>query len=222
MTTRPRPSEGALGSPGAGFVRTATRTAILSDIHGEPARLEVALDDARARGCGRVVCLGDMVANRVGDVAVARTLLERGAAAVLGNHDEGAQLTDQPAQAWLESLPKQVVEADVVYTHISPRATPTKILQPDDAWRVFKEVSHRLIFVGHAHKAYLFGERAESYGRVTSYEVDYGRPLQLDPTDRYVIGVGPITEPRDGVKAVRYGIYDPEQNTLEFRALPEP
>lgn len=36
-------------------------TAILSDLHGNTPALEVALDDARARGVRRFVCLGDVV-----------------------------------------------------------------------------------------------------------------------------------------------------------------
>ena len=36
-------------------------TAIISDLHGNTPALEVALDDARDRGVGRFVCLGDVV-----------------------------------------------------------------------------------------------------------------------------------------------------------------
>ena len=203
-------------------MRQGARIAILTDIHGDEQRLEVVLNDAQARRCERVVCLGDMVAGRPGDLAVVRALVARGALAVQGNHDASARLEDPEAQAWLEGLPTEIVETDTIYTHVSPREAPTKVLGPDEAWRVLREVRHRLVFVGHAHRAYLFGERAESYARVTTYEVDYGRPLRLDPHDRYVVGVGPVTEPRDGVEAIRYGIYDRDQGTLEFRALPSP
>ena len=50
----------------------AHRTALISDIHGHYAGLLAVLADARAAGCGRVLCLGDLVDGGNGDEAVVR------------------------------------------------------------------------------------------------------------------------------------------------------
>ncbi|MEZ6188335.1 MAG: hypothetical protein R3F62_25455 [Planctomycetota bacterium] len=96
------------------------------------------------------------------------------------------------------------------------------MLTGDDAWRIFREVTFRLTFVGHAHLSYVFGERSDRYGATTPHPFRFNQPFALDPSDRYVIGVGAVGYPRDGIQKIRYGIYDQAAETLEIRALDGP
>jgi len=200
-----------------------SRLAVLSDVHGNLPALERVLADAQGQGCDRVICLGDMVDGGEQNDEVVRALIAAEARVVLGNHDEFNELELAPdVQGFIGALPRRLVEGDVVYTHISPRDMPTKILSGADAWRVFREVSHRIVFVGHSHISFVFGERSLAYGQVTEHAFEFNTTCYLDPSDRYVISVGAVGYPRDGVRKIRYGIYDTAAESLEIRALDGP
>jgi len=53
----------------------AHQTALISDIHGHYAGLLAVLADARAAGCGRIVCLGDLVDEPISSSADAQRAL---------------------------------------------------------------------------------------------------------------------------------------------------
>lgn len=164
-----------------------------------------------------------MVDGGEGNDEVVRALMAEGATTVLGNHDEFNDLSlAGDVQAYIDALPETVIEGNVVYTHVSPRERVTKIRSPYDAWSVFEEVRHRLTFVGHAHISYIYGERCERSVSATEHEFEFNVPFELDPTDRYVIGVGAVGYPRDGLRRIRYGIYDQRADTIEIRALEGP
>jgi len=201
----------------------AHRTALISDIHGHYAGLLAVLADARAAGCGRVLCLGDLVDGGDGDEEVVRYIRDRGIQAVRGNHDEmhSRQLAGD-VEAYLRDLPEEVREGDVLYTHISPRRKKAKILDVFEAWNVFGETDARMIFVGHAHIPLLFGEWSERACQATEYRIDSNAPRVLDAGDRYIVCVGAVGYSRDGIAKPRYAIYDAEAGTVESRAVDVP
>lgn len=60
---------------------------ILSDAHGNPHALQVALDALKARGCDEIIFLGDAVAIGPQSKACLERLLKSGVTQLLGNHD---------------------------------------------------------------------------------------------------------------------------------------
>ena len=52
------------------------------------------------------------------------------------------------------------------------------------------------------------GESSEYPCTATDYEVIHDRPFPLDPADRYLVCVGAVGYPRDGIRKPRYCIYD--------------
>ena len=201
----------------------AHRTALISDIHGHYAGLLAVLDDAQAAGCGRVLCLGDLVDGGPGDEEVVRYVRDHGIPTVRGNHDETNSLTlAGDVQAYLDALPEEIREGDALYTHISPRRKKAKILDVYEAWNVFGETDARRIFVGHAHIPLLFGEWSDHSCQATEYPLASNAPLALDPSDRYIICVGAVGYSRDGIAKPRYAIYDAGAGTIESRAVDVP
>jgi predicted phosphodiesterase len=199
------------------------RTAIISDIHGNLAGMLAALRDAEGCGCGRVICLGDSVDGGPSDVEVVKELVRRGIATVRGNHDEAAQLPrGSPEAKFLDGLPLSIVEGDTVYTHITPRRGERKVRDRYEAWNVFDETAQRVAFIGHVHIPLIFSHRGGSVGAARAEEFVYGRPLRLDSDDRYIVCVGAVGYGRDGVNAVRYGVYDPDARTVEIRRVDAP
>ena len=201
----------------------AHRIAIVSDIHGHFDGLMAALADAHGVGCGRVLCLGDLVDGGEENDQVVRYVRDHDIPTVRGNHDENNAL-DLAADvcAYLEALPEEIREGDVLYTHISPRSKKAKIIDECEAWNAFDETDARLVFVGHAHIPMLYGERCSHSCQATEYAVIINTPFALDPEDRYIVCVGAIGYGRDGIHKPRYVIYDSEAGTVESRTVDVP
>ncbi len=199
------------------------RTALISDIHGHYVGLLAVLADARAAGCGRVLCLGDLVDGGPGDEEVVRYVRDHGILSVRGNHDEthGGTLAAD-VEEYLRGLPEEIREGAALYTHISPRRKKAKILDVYEAWNVFSETGARLVFVGHAHIPLLFGDWSGHACQATEYPLASNAPLVLDPQDRYIVCVGAVGYSRDGIAKPRYAIYDAEAGTVESRAVDVP
>jgi predicted phosphodiesterase len=198
------------------------RTAIISDIHGNHAGLLAALDDIARQGCDRIVCLGDLVEGGPADDAVVEEIRSRQIPCVRGNHDENSDVVLADAsRAFLAALPARFVEGDVLYVHISPRAVARKLNHEVEAWNVFDETAFRLVFVGHVHVPYVFGQRSAVHGQATRHAFEYNRPFALEG-DRYIVSVGSIGYGRDRVGKIRYAIHDRASDTVELRAIEGP
>ena len=201
----------------------AHRTALISDIHGHYAGLLATLADAQAAGCDRILCLGDLVDGGPGDEEVVRLIRDNSIPTVRGNHDETNSLTlAGDVRAFLEEMPEEIREGDILYTHISPRRKKAKILDMYEAWNVFGETDARMVFVGHAHIPLLFGEWSGHACQAAEYALASNAPLVLDPQDRYIVCVGAVGYSRDGIAKPRYAVYDAEAGTVESRAVDVP
>lgn len=196
------------------------KVAIISDIHGNLPGLQAAMADVEACGCNQIVCLGDLVDGGDYNSEVVQFMRDNHIACVRGNHDEYNDLNlPNDIQGFLNTLPIEIVESDIVYTHISPRLKKHKIDHPVEAWNVFDETAYRLCFIGHVHLPLIFGERCDEFGSSTAYDFDYEQPFYLDDQDRYVISVGSLGYGRDIVPKLRYVIYNKTENSVEFRAV---
>lgn len=195
------------------------RTAIISDIHGNLEALSQTLLDLQSRNVDRILCLGDLVEGGLYDAEVIEQIQSLRIPTVQGNHDViNNCCLSAGHQDWLNQLPEQIIEKDVIFTHISPRHCRQKISNPIEAWNVFNEMNQRLCFIGHLHFPILYGERCEFFAESTDYAVDAGiYPLHID--DRYVVCFGALGYPRGGGPFIRYGIYDDRNNALEFIKL---
>jgi predicted phosphodiesterase len=63
------------------------RLAVISDIHGNVAALEAALDDIARRGITDIICLGDCASGMCWPGETTRLLMDRNIPTIRGNHD---------------------------------------------------------------------------------------------------------------------------------------
>lgn len=197
-----------------------SRIAIITDIHGNLEGLDAVRRDVEEIGCDRLICLGDLVDGGSFDNEVARVIRDLGIPCVRGNHDENEALDlDADVRDYLSSLPESIEEDGVLYTHISPRECRRKIVDAYEAWNVFDDCRARLIFVGHAHIPLIFGERSPHSASASEHAFVYHEPFALDPEDRYIVCVGAIGYPRDGVRYPRYAVFDRATYTVEMRIV---
>ena len=195
------------------------RTALISDIHGNLDGLTAVLADCEQRCCDRVLCLGDLVDGGPKSIEVVALFQARHFLCVQGNHDEYPNAGLPPdIEAYLQSLPKTIVEGSVIYTHTSPRGKQAKISDPIEAWNVFEETDWTRIFVGDVHVPLLFGRQCSAKVSATSYPIPYGQEFMLDADDRYIVCPGAVGYSRDGYRQLRYAVYDDVRDSITFYA----
>jgi predicted phosphodiesterase len=201
------------------------RIAIISDIHGNLPGLERVLEDIDARACDRIVCLGDLVDGGEHENEVVDEIRRRKIPTVRGNHDEGGGWRTTPERrAFLAGLPQYLAEGEVLYAHISPRpANKRKIADKFEASNAFDEwKTRRLAFVGHAHVPRIFGEESPRPFEALEHPVRHNRAFKLRAGERYIVCVGAVGYPRDGIRKLRYAIFDDELDLVEARAIDGP
>ncbi len=216
-------------------------TAFLTDIHGNREALEACLAHVHRRGFDRIVFLGDYVGYGADPGFVVDTVMasmERGAIALLGNHDAAAagapeHMNDDAMRAiewtrrqltsgqrnFLERLPLTVEEDDRLFVHASAHepAQWDYLLDADAAMRSFGATDARLTFCGHIHVPVLYHLAAN--GRLAGFEPQPGAPIPLSP-GRFTAVIGAVGQPRDSNPDACYAVHDDDADTLTYVRVP--
>lgn len=222
-----------------------TRTAILSDIHGNLNALESVLRDVDSQRVDRIVCLGDVVGYGPDPCACLDRAFDF-ELCVLGNHDssalfdpEGFNAAAEQAIFWtreqLESdddgseasrkrmeflcgLPRTVRDGDLLFVHGSPRGPTNEYVFPEDTQNLKKMEKLFSLVPG-----LCFQGHTHVPGIFTS-DLRFVRPSETGtgygvggPQQRMMINVGSVGQPRDGDPRSCYVIYDGE--CIEFRRV---
>ncbi len=115
--------------------------AVIADVHGNAWALDAVLADARERGAGTFLDLGDTLDGPLDPVGTADRLLALGALTVRGNHDR-MMVERDPSTAhgllrpehrdWLAALPAIAEHEDLVLVHGAPHDDGTMLLETMD------------------------------------------------------------------------------------------
>ncbi len=218
------------------------RIAALADIHANREALDAVLDAVAAEAPDRIVILGDVVGygpDPVHAVETVARLIDDGAPAVLGNHDQAVvedrrdMIQDaRDAIRWtrgqlapahldlLAALPLTVAEADRLYVHAGADA-PARwryIREAADAAPAFAATEARLILCGHTHVPALFYARPA--GQPVAFKPVDDVPAPLIATRRHLVVVGSVGQPRDGNPAACFALIDTEAGSVTMRRVP--
>jgi predicted phosphodiesterase len=187
--------------------------AIVSDIHGNLEAFEAALDLMQKQECEKILCLGDVIGYGNHDAA----------AAGLTSTDSFAMRAQISTEWTAKQLSKKQLEtiAEFPYTwntssifavHASPYEPKDwhYVLNTAYATEAFDCFTEFICFVGHSHVPALFSASRTKTGKIDEGEVE------LDPSDRYIVNVGSIGQPRDGDPRLSYAIYDSRRKTVEI------
>jgi diadenosine tetraphosphatase ApaH/serine/threonine PP2A family protein phosphatase len=217
------------------------RIALLADIHANREALEACLADVRRRGADRLVFLGDVVGYGADPEFAVDTVAEEvaaGAIALKGNHDAAiggpADMNDVAAaaiawtiprldaaqRAFLHGLPLTASEADRLYVHASAAAPErwSYVVDAACASRSFAATDKRVTFCGHVHIPALYSLAAT--GKLLGFEPVPGTPIPLLAQRRWLGVIGSVGQPRDGVPAAGYAIYDAPVGELTYLRVP--
>jgi predicted phosphodiesterase len=223
-----------------------TKTAIVSDIHGNLAALEAVMEDIDRQQVDRIVCLGDVIGYGPNPCECLDHVM-RFAMCILGNHDssalfdpEGFNVAAEQAIFWTRSqvecgsdgpdaslrrmkyiceLPRLVEEGCVLFVHGSPRGPTNEYVFPEDTQNL-KKMDKLFSLVSHL----CFQGHTHVPGVFTS-DLRFVRPIDAatgydvrDRGERLMINVGSVGQPRDGDPRSCYVLYD--QEIIQFRRVP--
>jgi predicted phosphodiesterase len=212
------------------------RIAILSDIHGNREAFEACLAHASRQRAERHVVLGDIVGYGADPgfcTDVTMRLVEAGAVAIKGNHDEALDLAapDMHAEAlaaiawtrtvlsdvqrrFLVGLPMSHREDDRLFVHASAREPGfwPYLREPRDAELSLGATDARLVVCGHTHLPAIFA--LQRSGICVPFRPATNEAVPLMPHRRWQVVVGSVGQPRDGSPLASYSILDLAQGSI--------
>jgi predicted phosphodiesterase len=214
------------------------RFLVLSDVHGNVDALERALEEAGRLRPDMIVSLGDVVGYGANPNECIGLIQEAASIRIGGNHDVAAagiidtdtfNRTAQRAIQWTaqEIHPKHrdaLNEYDTVrrygeciFAHASPLSPMDweYVYTINQANGIFEKTSEKYIFIGHTHVPAII-----EHNRVWGSKVVSGRFCPVDRESRYLINVGSIGQPRDGIAAASYALLDVHKGTITIRRVP--
>jgi diadenosine tetraphosphatase ApaH/serine/threonine PP2A family protein phosphatase len=216
--------------------------AIFADIHANRQAFRACLAQARDHGAERIALLGDYVgygADPDWTVTTVMDLVEKGAAAVLGNHDSAVSNTreqlnveaqvviewtrgelDVSQRRFLADLPLTLAEEDRLFVH-SDASRPerwTYVANVQDAARSIRATSAHITFCGHIHRPALYCMSAAA--KMTAFKPTAGIAVPLLPGRRWLAVLGSVGQPRDGNPAASYAMLDTGRGEITYCRTP--
>lgn len=217
------------------------RTALLSDIHGNREALAACLAHIERNPVDRIMFTGDIVGYGADPVWCLETVMrhcDRGAISLLGNHDEAVTRLDcdmnalartaiewtrtqlnAEHRAFIDAMPILVEEGETLFVHssaASPRAWHyiTNKREADASLRYTKK---RVTICGHVHRPCFF--HAMDGRPIEEFVPPHGVPIPLLRARRWVLVLGSVGQPRDGIPAAAYSVFDSAQGRITMHRV---
>ena len=220
-----------------------TKIAVVTDLHANREAVESVFAHARDHGATEFALLGDFVgygADPAWVVDRVRELVNAGAIAICGNHDEAAVIgsTSQmrsearaaidwtrsqldPEQLdFLASLPFQVQRGNSLYVHANAFA-PSQweyIQTRSEAVRSIHATPCHYTFCGHVHEPHLYHLGAT--GKAGEFLPTPDIPIPLPGYRQWLVIPGSAGQPRDGNPAACYAMFEPEAQRITYHRVP--
>lgn len=216
--------------------------AVLSDIHGNRQAFEACLKVARAKDVERFILLGDFVgygADPEWVVDTAMELVDGGAVAVRGNHDQAvnssaetmnadAQIAiewtrgrlDTAQRRFLAELPMLVEDSDRLFVH-SEASSPQRwhyVRSTADAAKSLISTSAHVTFCGHIHRPALYSMSVTA--KMTSFVPKTDVPVQLLRGRQWLAVLGSVGQPRDSDPSASFVLFDTVSCQITYCRVP--
>jgi diadenosine tetraphosphatase ApaH/serine/threonine PP2A family protein phosphatase len=214
------------------------RLALFADIHGNREALDACLDHAQRRGADRFGFMGDLVGYGADPGYVVDTVAEyceRGAFAILGNHDAAVisqednmnsyaraaidwtrDELDDLQKMFLERLPYGREEEHVLFVHSEASAPAHWIYVTDEeiAEQSMRATEKPVTICGHVHVPQLY-RRASSGGTIGAVP-RANEPILFDRSVKSLAVLGSVGQPRDENPNAAYALYDDTEMSLTY------
>jgi diadenosine tetraphosphatase ApaH/serine/threonine PP2A family protein phosphatase len=209
------------------------KIAIISDIHSNLEALRTTFDYIGENNIEEVYCLGDIVGYGPNPNECVDLIRERCNVFLMGNHDYAAvsmadieyfndyakasvfwtrELLSKDNLDFLKNMPFQYEDEEFLLVHSSP-SNPSHwhyILSHEVARMEMQYFKQPICFIGHSHVQVVYSKD----------KVFRQSPIKLETkSQKYIINVGSVGQPRDGDEKLCFGVYDTEQNKFEHVRL---
>jgi predicted phosphodiesterase len=198
------------------------------------------LADIKKAGVDAMVCLGDNIGYGPDPEKVIQLLRKEEIPSVMGNHD--LALADDAYLAWFNQLAQKslvltrdclsqesidycstlpmnrVVEGCLCVHGCPPDSAMTYIFEPShyELGLIMDSLDQDICFIGHTHLLELY-----RYDGRKIHQSELGEDkIRLNHTDRYLVNVGSVGQPRDANRQAKYVIYNVQERFLEVRFVP--
>ncbi len=209
--------------------------AVFSDIHGNLPALQAVLRDAEGNGCEGYLCAGDIVGEYGQPEECVEMVRSIGALCVKGNQDEycGTEMTldgfnenarerirgarealSEESKEWLNKLPL-VLDGDgftLVHATLDHPERWGYVFDKFAAAASFAGQKSAVCFNGHTHVPVCF-ERDQVVRGGTYTQVSFLHG------SKYLVNVGSVGQPRDGIAKSSYVIYDEDNKTTTLKRI---
>ncbi len=217
---------------------------VISDVHGNLEALEAVLQDINASTDEnyRIMSLGDIVGYGPDPIRCIELTSQEAFVSILGNHDYGVlglteiDLFNRAAteailwtrkhltkDAWneLSKLKDRILieKGIATFTHASPYQ-PSEwhyIITYGFAKMAFAAMRTPLCFVGHSHQPVFILEAPA--GAISVIHCQEQPAITYDPSDKYIVNVGSVGQPRDGINQACYAEWDDEARTITIKRV---
>ena len=213
---------------------------IFSDLHSNLESLEKFIEISETIPHDQKVCLGDIVGYNIDPNPCVDWIRDHVDIVLAGNHDYAAvgkiepssfnpyaleaclwtrkELTDANIE-YLSSLPTKKEQNGILWVHSSPFEEEEwhYVNNQYDGEDNFPHFETQWCFLGHSHKPVILEKPPK--GKV---EAIYGGAVHhwentLKPDCRYIINVGSLGQPRDGIPSPCFVVFDSDTLSVEFR-----
>ncbi|WP_051325751.1 metallophosphoesterase family protein [Glycomyces tenuis] len=192
------------------------RYAVVTDVHGDAARLRDVMEQVGREGVDHVISLGDLFECKIGKSSVdafryrAATEvfdadpelaeLVDGAFVLRGNQEERivSLVPDSDLPRWTHRLLDAPLERRTGFaTYCHGHHLPWKEVEPGMWSPAEASFSGRVLVHGHHHRSAVHRLGPDLSGPRTTVP-RFGEPFELEAGARYVVNVGSVTEPAPG------------------------
>jgi diadenosine tetraphosphatase ApaH/serine/threonine PP2A family protein phosphatase len=212
------------------------RYAIISDVHANLEALQAVLKKIGSLGVDKLFCLGDIVGYGANPNECAELVREKTHGALCGNHDHAAvgetsiEYFNSYARAailwtmgvlkpdcreFLRSLPFTTSTDDAFLVHSTP-SEPGRwnyVFEVNEALDEFNAFEQKVCFIGHSHFALFFIKEGRSC------KVALPRTFTFENDTRYIVNVGSVGQPRDGLPTACFVTYDVPDEVVQFHRV---
>jgi predicted phosphodiesterase len=213
--------------------------AIISDIHGNLEAFRQVLKDISSQNVEGCYFLGDAISYGPEPDRCVRLLQKENIPCILGNHElalirseakacfnqstrehfaQTEALLSEHSREFISTWPVTRQEHGMLLVHGCPPDSVTKYLfelDEQELFQVLRDMNAKTAFVGHTHELRL----VQSNGRGLLQE-DMSQGTYPLCTEKALINVGSVGQPRDGDNRAKYVLWDPVKRWVEVRCVP--
>ncbi len=213
------------------------RIAILSDVHANLEALQQVLRALEHERYEALISLGDVVGYGPLPNECVQLVADAASNVILGNHDDAllgrtdirdfnsyarqalrwqSTVTSPEAREIIATYKPYVALGDAFFVHGGPRSPLDwpYILNIYDARLHLRSLQHDICFIGHSHRGIVFDQKEDN--KIKHYQRER---IELEEGHRYIINVGSVGQPRDGVPDASYALYDSGERVVEIRRV---